>query len=156
MRVFVLPRRIAEHYTRQTPWAHIAITDPASRDLAPPRCPRLRERLSLHFMDVTPEDFERNPAFARFEPALFNSDQAGQIIAFLATHQNAELDWVVSCEAGISRSSAVANFALDYFALAQGRFSPPRYQPNPHVISLLRTTAKAQNRAPQRSKIPPL
>lgn len=140
MKVLVLPRRTAESYTRKGPWVHIAITDPIGQTVLPPsRCPHQGERLHLQFMDVTPEDFERNPAFERSVPFLFNADQASQVIAFLAQYKTARLDWVVSCEAGISRSPAVANFVLDYFNSAQKRFLPPRYQPNPYVSELLGT-----------------
>lgn len=146
MKVIVLPRRAAERHTRKTPWAHIAITDPAPNGwLAQRPCPRLRDRLHLQFMDVTPEDFERNPAFRSLEPFLFDAEQAGQIIAFLEKHKTEALDWVVSCEAGISRSSAVANFVLDYFGLGQRRFAPPRYQPNPYVYEELRRTMNLFN-----------
>lgn len=137
MNVIVLPRLAAECHTQATPWAHIAIADPGRAPLPESRCPRLRDRLDLHFMDVTPEDFQRNPAFERFRPFLFDTHQVGQIIAFLDRHPTAELDWVVNCEAGVSRSAAVANFVLEYFSSAQKRFAPLRYQPNPYVFARL-------------------
>lgn len=137
MNVIVLSRAAAEGHTHPAPWAQIAIADPGRAPLPESRCPRLRGRLHLEFMDVTPEDFRRNPAFERFRPFLFDADQVGQIIAFLNKHKMAGLDWVVNCEAGVSRSAAVANFVLEYFNSAQKRFAPLRYQPNPYVFARL-------------------
>lgn len=141
MNVIVLSRTAAEGYTHPAPWAQIAIADSGREPLPESRCPRLRDRLHLEFMDVTPEDFRRNPAFERFRPFMFDARQAGQIIAFLDRHPTAELDWVVNCEAGVSRSAAVANFVLEYFNSAQKRFLPPHYQANPYVSELLREMA---------------
>lgn len=149
MKIIVLSRYEAEHYTQPAPWAHIAITDPAP-GARPPRnrCRHKVDALHVWFADVTPRDFQNNPAFRRFEPGLFDAGHAGRIIAFLEKHKNLEVDVMVNCGAGISRSSAVANFILDYFHLAQAPFAPPRYQPNPYVLDVLRAVA-ARRRSDQ-------
>ncbi|MBK7543039.1 MAG: hypothetical protein IPI57_14985 [Candidatus Competibacteraceae bacterium] len=100
MNVIVLPRLAAEGHTQATPWAQIAITDPGRAPLPKSRCPRLRDRLHLAFIDVAPEDFRRYPAFERFRPFMLDARQAGQIIAFLDPHPTAELDWVVGAARG--------------------------------------------------------
>lgn len=142
MKITVLARAAAACHTQDFPWVHISITDPLS-DIPHPQsaCPCKSDSLYLKFSDVTPEDFERNPAFRKFEPFLFGAEHASQIIAFLEKHKNAAVDVVVNCEAGVSRSAAVANFILEYFNLEQARFSPPNYQPNPFVFKMLRDIA---------------
>lgn len=142
MKVIVLSSFDARFFTQPSPWIHIAITDPAPGYHHPlNRCPRKADVLRLRFSDVTPQDFESNPAFKRFEAGLFNADQAGQIIAFLDEYRNAGVDVMVNCGAGISRSSAVANFVLEYFGSRQEPFAPPHYHPNPHVLQVLREVA---------------
>lgn len=139
MKVTVLSGFDAQFYTQPSPWIHVAITDPAPGYHHPfNRCPHKADVLHLRFSDVTPEDIESNPAFRRFEPGLFRANQARQIVAFLEKHRNAAADVMVNCEAGISRSSAVANFVLEYLGSRQAPFAPPHYRPNPYVLQVLR------------------
>jgi hypothetical protein len=108
MKVIVLSSFDARFFTQPSPWIHIAITDPAPGYHHPlNRCPRKADVLRLRFSDVTPQDFESNPAFKRFEAGLFNADQAGQIIAFLDEYRNAGVDVMVNCGAGISRHRTI-------------------------------------------------
>lgn len=142
MKVTVLSSFDARFYTQPSPWIHVAITDPAPGYHHPlNRCPHKADVLHLRFSDVTPEDFEKNPAFKQFESGLFDAGQARQIVAFLDGHRNAGVDVMVNCEAGISRSSAVANFVLEYFGSRQAPFAPPHYRPNPYVLQVLREVA---------------
>jgi len=142
MKVTVLSGFDARFYTQPSPWIHIAITDPAPGYHHPLNlCRHKADVLHLRFSDVTPEDIKSNPAFKRFEAGLFDAGQAGQIVAFLDEHRNAGVDVMVNCEAGISRSSAVANFVLEYFGSRQEPFAPPHYRPNPHVLRVLREVA---------------
>lgn len=142
MKVTVLSSFDARFFTQPSPWIHVAITDPAPGYHHPlNRCRHKAGVLHLRFSDVTPRDFESNPAFKRFEAGLFDADQAEQIVAFLDEHRNAGVDVMVNCEAGISRSSAVANFVLEYFDSQQAPFAPPHYHPNPYVLQVLREVA---------------
>lgn len=93
--------------------------------------PHLRGVLRLAFDDVeaTKKDYrgERTP----MTPA-----QAREIRAFLETHlENAELI-VVHCEAGVSRSPAVAAALWRWLEGTRGPFFD-RYRPNPHVYRTL-------------------
>lgn len=142
MKVTVLSGFDARFFTQPSPWVHIAITDPGPGFHHPRnRCPRKAAVLRLRFSDVTPADLESNPAFRRFAAGLFDAGQAERIVAFLDGHRNAGVDVMVNCEAGISRSSAVANFVLEYFGSRQAPFAPPHYRPNPHVLQVLREVA---------------
>jgi protein-tyrosine phosphatase len=139
MKVTVLSRPEAERYTQKSPWVHLSIADPFSGVRRPRRaCPRKVDALYLQFLDATPEEIENDPERGEVAPFLFNADQAERIVAFLDPHRNAAVDVVVNCEMGISRSSAVANFVLEYLSLGQAPFAPPHYYPNPYVLEVLR------------------
>lgn len=142
MKVVVFSRSQAERYTQKSPWVHLSIADPFSRVLRPRRaCPRKVAALYLQFWDATSEETENDPQREQVAPFRFGADQAERIVAFLDQHGNAAVDVVVNCEAGVSRSAAVANFVLEYFGSRQEPFAPPHYHPNPHVLQVLREVA---------------
>lgn len=139
MNVVVLSRPEAERYTQKSPWVHLSIANPFLRARRPRRvCPRKVDALYLQFWDATPEETESDPQREEVAPFLFGADQAERIVAFLDQHHNAAVDVVVNCEAGISRSPAVANFVLEYLGLEQVPFAPPHHYPNPYVLEVLR------------------
>lgn len=139
MKITVLSRLDAERYTQKSPWVHLSIADPFSGVRRPRRvCPRKVDVLRLQFLDATPEEIENDPERGKIAPFLLNADQAERIVAFLDKHKNAAVDVVVNCEMGVSRSSAVANFVLEYLGLEQEPFAPPLYYPNPYVLEVLR------------------
>jgi predicted protein tyrosine phosphatase len=148
MKVVVLSRPEAERYTQKSPWVHLSIADPFSRAPRPRReCPRKVAVLYLQFFDATPEEVENDPQREEGAPFLFGVVHAERIVAFLDQHQNAAVDVVVNCEAGISRSAAVANFVLEYLGLEQKPFSPPRHDPNPYVLEVLREVSSRRRSA---------
>lgn len=139
MKITVLSRLDAERYTQKSPWVHISIGDPLLGVRRPRRaCPRKSDALYLQFLDATPEEIENDPERGEIAPFLFDADHAERIVAFLDKHRNAAVDVVVNCEMGISRSSAVANFVLEYLGLDQEPFAPPHYYPNAYVLEVLR------------------
>lgn len=147
MKVVVLSRSQAERYTQKSPWVHLSIADPFSRVLRPRRaCPRKVDILRWQFLDATPEEIENDPR-DEIAPFLFGADQAERIVAFLDKHKHAAVDVVVNCEAGISRSPAVANFVLEYLGLEQVPFGPPRHYPNPYVLEVLREAGSRRRSA---------
>lgn len=148
MKVVVLSRPEAERYTQKSPWVHLSIADPFSRVLRPRRaCPRKVAALYLQFVDATPEEIENDPQREEVAPFLFGADHAERIVAFLDKHKNAAVDVVVNCEMGVSRSSAVANFVLEYFGLRQAPFAPPHHYPNPYVLEVLREAGSRRRSA---------
>lgn len=148
MKVTVLSRPEAERYTQKSPWVPLSIADPFSRVRRPRRaCPRKVDALYLQFLDATPEEIENDPERGEVAPFLFNTDQAERIVAFLDQHRNAAVDVVVNCEMGISRSSSVANFVLEYLSLGQAPFAPPHHYPNPYVLEVLREAGSRRRSA---------
>lgn len=148
MNVVVLSRPEAERYTQKSPWVHLSISDPFLRARRPRRvCRRKVAALYLQFVDATPEEIENDPQREEIAPFRFGADHAERIVAFLDQHKNAAVDVVVNCEAGVSRSPAVANFVLEYFGLRQAPFAPPRHYPNPRVLEVLREVVSRRRSA---------
>lgn len=68
---------------------------------------------------------------------IFDVDHANQIINFLDTLPNHVNFLLIHCQAGISRSTAVAKFIADYYQLPY----PEKYSLyNKHVYKVLRNT----------------
>ncbi|MEI2769894.1 MAG: hypothetical protein V9G98_03875 [Candidatus Competibacter sp.] len=148
MKVVVFSRSQAERYTQKSPWVHLSIADPFSHILRPRRaCPRKVDILRWQFLDTTPEEIENDPQREEIALFLFGADQAERIVAFLDKHKHAAVDVVVNCEMGVSRSAAVANFVLEYFGLRQASFAPPRHDPNPYVLEVLREVGSRRRSA---------
>lgn len=148
MKVVVLSRPEAERYTQKSPWVHLSIADPFSHVLRPRKaCPRKVDVLRLQFLDAMPEEIENDPQREEIAPFLFDEDHAERIVAFLDKHRNAAVDVVVNCEMGVSRSSAVANFVLEYLGLDQAPFAPPHHYPNPYVLDVLREVVSRRRSA---------
>ena len=105
-----------------------------------------RGYLSLMFSDVTSAQFEQyritNPEMKLFGPA-----EAGNIIGFLSIVQ-ADLDdvtLVVHCDAGISRSGAVAQFVSDMWKIPFfDSFIHPNFRVYNELIKAWNAKLKAQ------------
>jgi predicted protein tyrosine phosphatase len=69
------------------------------------------------------------------EPVLFNDSMANEIIDWLEANKNNIKTLVVNCNAGISRSAAVAKFVADIYKLD---FNEKYSLYNKHVYSTLR------------------
>ena len=71
------------------------------------------DTLFLYFDDIDPTQFSGNPSF----PFLFDDNDAFKIINFLKHHYQKKdfEDIIIHCQAGVSRSHAIALFAAKYF-----------------------------------------
>jgi len=124
--------------------AWITIADPDKKWAAVPPAlkPHLVGRLGLKFWGADregalPRGFSvpRTPVTAK---GLFSADQARQVWRFVDQHQDVDL-LIVNCEAGLSRSPAVAgaiSYALGGCDAAKRFFTFP-YVPNRLVYSTL-------------------
>lgn len=91
--------------------------------------------LPLQFDDIRDDQVEiclKNG----FIPTLFSKSQAHQIIDFVKDLQEdrEDSDLVIHCDAGISRSGAVAQFLSDYLKIP---FLDPNIRPNKYVLRIL-------------------
>ena len=118
--------------------AIISISDPRT---TPPLLDVWSAELRLRFDDATEND-------ALGDDILFTRDMATETIGFI--DQNSDQNFVVHCEAGISRSAAVAQFISDVYGhILQPRSGLPEQLqgyvrshwlplPNPMVSQLLK------------------
>jgi predicted protein tyrosine phosphatase len=80
------------------------------------------------------------------EAQLFSSEQAAQIWAFIQEHRAAVERIVVHCDAGKSRSPAVAAALSRVLTGDDADFFGGRYQPNRRVYRLLLAAAETRGR----------
>ena len=75
---------------------------------------RYVDTLFLYFDDIDPETIHGNPTM----PFAFSDSDAKQIISFLDRHYNNNdfEELIIHCQAGVSRSHAIALFAAKYYA----------------------------------------
>lgn len=111
MKVFVLSRRLACKYCRQTndnPAAIISISTPGvDYDESPfiSKKNKVAEILSLAFLDADcPETTDVYGTFAHLEDLMTDED-AQKIVEFAERHKDKPI--LIHCDAGISRSSAI-------------------------------------------------
>lgn len=105
-RIFFLPRDVAERIDPRDTWAIISISDPGGgADLKS----GWKWRLNLNFDDIQ----KAYPGYV-----TFSYEQAEEVVNFLAKiAASTEVGTLfVHCEAGISRSAAVALFAQENFS----------------------------------------
>lgn len=122
----------ALEFTPQVPTIAISILSPGRAQAA--LHPAIDPILRLYFEDTTGKDGVPPP------PGVFNSDQALATRDFIHRHHNTPkpCHLLVHCEAGISRSAAVAVFAASECHLPlTGQFAFL----NPWVLSVLVKTA---------------
>jgi hypothetical protein len=106
-----------------------------------------RDILSTMFGDVDERVYEENKDKPKYKDKLFlfSEDQAKDIIKFIDKIQEEEDETVLvlHCDAGISRSGAVATFVCDYIGFDYQTFKRenPGLQPNIHVLSKLRSVS---------------
>jgi len=132
-------------------WHLVSIHGDSKRFLTPDVVDVLKglgmgECLSLDFWDIT-DDPKLIAALKQSHPQyrLFRKRQAMEVVAFLAARKAEAGDDVLvcHCDAGISRSGAVATFACETFGLDYGKFlkDNPYLRPNPTVLRMLRAAA---------------
>jgi len=95
--------------------------------------------LPLGFSDI---DFDslKNECKPYKKEAAFNKYHAKNIIEFLDNHRPGQA-LAIHCEAGISRSAAVGEFAKEYLGEDGCYFHRKIVYPNQHVLRLLRKEA---------------
>jgi predicted protein tyrosine phosphatase len=145
MHIAIASRLIAEKASAliKTPHAIISITDPDS-DL--PAFALNENRLgilSLQFYDIEDISAEMSLKDAveyltQFGDGLFKDDQASQIVDFVELVKDKAEGLLVHCEAGVSRSAAVAA-AIELMLNSSNErvFNDRRYSPNLYVYSKL-------------------
>ena len=119
MKIQSLSKRDASKYRPEKPTLLISIQDGDKAELPfKQRTNHITRKLYtdtlfLYFDDIDPTQFEGNPYF----PFLFDDHDAFKIINFLKHHyQNNDFeDIIIHCQAGVSRSHAIALFAAKYF-----------------------------------------
>lgn len=132
-------------------WHLISIHGDSKRFLTPDVVEVLKghgmgQCLSQDFWDIT-DDPKFILQLKKSHPhyVLFGKRQAMEIVAFLAERKVEEGDDVLvcHCDAGISRSGAVATFACEFYGLSYSAFllDNPRLHPNPMVLRMLREAA---------------
>ncbi len=127
--------RMVPVHLRNHPVVCVSITDTEKEDAELPE--GLHDTIRLKFDDI--EKFI--PAFPQLKKA--NLEQLEDLGAFLKKHRGAEV--VVHCEAGISRSSAVAvavKMAFDEYTLVEKDRMPNEYVLG-HLLRILRRGEKA-------------
>ena len=108
----VISRHQAAHFMGLDPYVLISITDPDSPDAALTNDPKRLVVLRQKFSDVG-ENIESHRIAWPGSPLIrFNEAHTKEIVDFVTNHK--DLDIVVHCEAGISRSPAVAAAICNY------------------------------------------
>jgi predicted protein tyrosine phosphatase len=122
----------ALEFQPQDPTIAISILSPGRAPVA--LHPDIDPILRLYFEDTTGKEG------ASPDPGIFNNDQAREILNFIRHHRDTPepCHLLVHCEAGISRSAAVAVFAASECSIPlTGQFAFL----NPWVLSVLVKTA---------------
>mgnify|MGYP001574547860 CR=1 FL=1 len=117
--VYHLSRDDAEHFVFDEPFVVVSVTDPGATPLTFVPCEKRRAilRLAFHDLDFAPEDVDVSSW------VLYTKEHAKTIINFVLDWRYAVRLIVFSCEAGLSRSAALAA-AVAYGLLADAL--PPR------------------------------
>ena len=102
--------------------------------------------LSLEFWDVTDDqDNLDSMSHGGYKYILFDEHMARQVVEFLERRKMEQGDHtlVLHCDAGISRSGAVAEFSAEFFGIPSEDFQKanPHLRPNSFVRRLLRESA---------------
>ena len=102
--------------------------------------------ISLDFWDIT-DDKDCLDGMTRegYKFVLFDKEMAKKVVEFMERRklETGDHTLVLHCDAGISRSGAVAEFAAEFFGIPSEDFQKanPYLRPNPFVRRLLRESA---------------
>jgi len=93
--------------------------------------------LNVYFDDVWPEKIANIPDDEKSNYFLteFNEEKAQSIFDFVNANKDKVKTLVVHCDAGISRSSAIALSICDRFNITK-KYIHPDIRPNPYVLSV--------------------
>ncbi len=105
--------------------AWISISDPNKENVNI----EAKNKLSLKFSDIEEETDNE---------ILFNQVFAKQIVDFI--NKNKDKKFIINCEAGISRSAAVALFLESFLGLETSVDKHIRFEPNMFIFNLLKQT----------------
>lgn len=108
MNIIVLNRKQAEQYIGTTDYIVISITDPRSKDAKFIEDKHRIDILRLKFHDVEPSTEQYIKDFYGVFIKYFTEYKAKNIIEFVNMYKCLNVDIIVHCEAGISRSAGVA------------------------------------------------
>lgn len=149
MRAIHLSRKGVEVFNSDKPWVCISITDPINSMVDFIGKKNLIAVLPLKFSDIDrmPKPIEWHGEFLDFDNLkLFNVQQAKKILQFFKDFRDIGF-FVCHCEAGISRSAAVAAALLEIdFIMDDKRPQDASWHifrdahPNKHVYKLLLET----------------
>lgn len=144
MKIAVLSKLFAEGVAPVVgrPYAIISITDPTSDSATFKPNEYCRGVLFLKFYDIDftdPEKTDDQVAVMRdYGHGLFKDDQAKQIVDFVEEIKDKVKIIICNCDAGISRSSAVAAAIQKYLTGSDKEiFNDDRYLPNMYVYRKL-------------------
>jgi predicted protein tyrosine phosphatase len=106
----------------------------------------MAESLSLEFWDITDSPRLIEELKVKYpQYILFSEEQAAKVAKFMADRKAEKGDdiLVVHCDAGISRSGAIAEFACEFFGMGRKEFlkENPYLHANPMVLRMLRNAA---------------
>lgn len=89
---------------------------------------RYKDILFLYFDDLTSKEIKENP----YQPFIYNDDDNQLILNFLQKHyENKDFDrLLIHCEAGMSRSHAIALFTAKYFEKDKNLYNTLLHQEN--------------------------
>ena len=121
------PRYVAEGMTFDDTFAVISITDPEQKEA---NIIGTENVLRLRFMDITPEMIPE-------EKRIFTDMHAQKIMAFIRLMNERGVEKVfVHCEAGISRSAAVALSLYTYLDCDFKQYTQADFA-NPHIVATM-------------------
>lgn len=135
--VFSTSRQNAEAFTWCEPFAAISISNPTA-GCASLSQPNLVARCDLQFLDL-----DSDPCDGRI---VFNVAMAGTALRFVARGCSNATLLLVHCDAGISRSTAMANAIGAIFGVAVRHEHHELASPNALVAQLLQDEARVQYR----------
>lgn len=133
MKIEIRSKIAAEEFTCDAPWAAISISSDATRYA------NLNEANRIGLLQLTFADLSfRSLAYPEMSEMLFNQSVGRQILDFVDNVQSQIEVLLIHCEAGISRSAAVAA-AVDKLYLKRENCKPywETHRPNPLVYNTL-------------------
>ena len=132
--IVVLNRVEAEEFDCPYAWGCISIAN-TEQDFAEIPDENRVALLQLAFADIT-------TPLAGYQ--LFHDDQAHDILDFITNYWNEIETLLVHCDAGISRSSAVAAAIARLKFNDESEFLESPFEPNPRVYRILREVASGR------------
>jgi predicted protein tyrosine phosphatase len=129
MKIVVMNRREAQAARPGVPYAIVSATNPELVACDYITSPLLRRELHLTFHDI------RHPCCAHHQ--LFAEEHVTQLVAFAEWIGSSDIGvLIVHCDAGISRSSAIALAFARYLGVSDDEILNParRHRPNPFIF----------------------